>query len=81
MCIIPIVPLAKAKDLYVMGISMWQIYTGHIPFADIDDDMVEDVIESGGRPDITLIDNVMTAALVVSYLDSGNRSLHKRIST
>jgi serine/threonine protein kinase len=80
MCkIIPVVSLTKAEDLYATGISMWEIYTGHIPFSDIDDDTVEDIIMSGGRPDITLIDDAMVAELIVSYLDRGDRSLHESI--
>jgi hypothetical protein len=51
-----------------------------IPFADVDDNMIEDVIKSGGRPDLTLIDDTMAAELIVSYLDCGDRSLHESIS-
>ena len=76
---IPSVPLTKAEDIYSTGISMWEIYTGRIPFADVVDDMVEDVIKSGVRPDITLIDDAMVADLIVSYLDSGDRSLHESL--
>jgi hypothetical protein len=39
------------------------IYTGHILFADLDDDMVDDVIKSGDRLDITLTNDAMTAEL------------------
>ena len=74
---IPLVPLTKAEDLYAAGISMWEIYTGRIPFDDIDEDMIEDVIKSGARPDITLIDDAMVAKLIVSYLDSGDRSFYE----
>jgi serine/threonine protein kinase len=81
MCkIIQMVSLTKAEDIYATGISMWEIYTGHVPFSDVDDDTVEDIIKSGGRPDITLIDDATVAELVVSYLDCGDRSLHESIS-
>jgi len=81
MCkIVELVSLTKAEDLYAMGISMWEIYTGQIPFADVDNDMIEEVIKLGGRPDITLVDDAMTAQLIVSYLDCGNRLLHKSTS-
>ena len=82
MCkITPSVSLTKAEDLYATGISMWEIYIGHIPFADVDDDMIEDVIKSGGRPDITLIDDAVAAEFIMSYLDCGDRSLHESKST
>jgi len=50
------------------------------PLADVDNDMIEEVIKLGGRPDITLVDDAMTAQLIVSYLDCGNRLLHKSTS-
>ena len=78
---ITLVPLTKAEDLYATGISMLEIYTGRIPFDDVDEDMIEDVIKLGVRPDITLIDDVMVAELVVSYLDSGDRSFQETISS
>jgi serine/threonine protein kinase len=77
---IPLIPLTKAEDIYAAGISMWEIYTGRIPFDDVDEDMIEDVIKSGVRPDITLIDDAMVAKLVVSYLDSGDRSFYESMS-
>jgi len=43
--------------------------------------MIEDVIKSGVRPDITLIDDAMVAKLVVSYLDSGDRSFYESMSS
>jgi serine/threonine protein kinase len=77
---IPLVPLTKAEDLYAAGISMWEIYTGRVPFDDVDEDTIEDVIKSGVRPDITLIDDAMVAKFVVSYLDSGDRSIQQSVS-
>lgn len=71
---IPVVPLAKAEDLYATGISIWEIYTGRIPFDDVQPDFVEDVISEGARPDITLVDDATVAELIVTYLDTGDRS-------
>ena len=78
--IILIVSLTEVEDLYATGISIWEIYTGRIPFADVDEYTIEGVIKSGVRPDITLIDDTIVAELVVSYLDSGDRSIHECMS-
>ena len=40
------------KSLCDRNFYVGDIYTGHIPFADTDDDLVDSVVKSGGRPDI-----------------------------
>ncbi|KAF8595726.1 kinase-like protein [Ceratobasidium sp. AG-I] len=72
-------PLTKAEDIYATGISIWEIYTGCIAFDGLDEDEVEDAISAGNRPDITLVDDPTTAALITAYLDSGDRSLHNTV--
>ncbi|KAG8695751.1 hypothetical protein FRC08_007571 [Ceratobasidium sp. 394] len=67
-------PLTRAEDLYSTGISIWEIYTGHIPFGDVDEETTEDIIRDGGRPDLSLVDDSAIATLVTRYLDSGDRS-------
>jgi len=65
----------KSEDLYAMGnFYVGDIY-GQIPFADVDNDMIEEVIKLGGRPDITLGRRCYDCQLIVSYLDCGNRLL------
>jgi serine/threonine protein kinase len=72
---LPSPPLTKAEDLYAAGVSIWEIYTGRISFEDVAEDTIEDIISAGGRPDMTLVDDPTIAALITSYLDSGDRSL------
>ena len=31
-------PLTRADDLYVAGVAIWHIYTGHLPFESVDED-------------------------------------------
>jgi serine/threonine protein kinase len=76
---IPIFPLSEAEDRYATGMSIWEIFTGRIPFEDVDEDLVEDVIGAGVRPDLTLVDDATVAGLIVTYLDSGDRSLQENI--
>ncbi|KAF8599053.1 kinase-like protein [Ceratobasidium sp. AG-I] len=58
----------KAEDLYAAGVTVWETYTGRIPFEDVDDEDIEDYIGGGTRPAIT--------TLIKNYLDSGDRVLH-----
>jgi serine/threonine protein kinase len=72
---IPVRPLSINDDLYATGISIWEIYTGCIPFDDIEEDLVEDLIRGGVRPNINLIDDAATAKRILAYLDAGEPSL------
>ncbi|KAG8694900.1 hypothetical protein FRC09_009525, partial [Ceratobasidium sp. 395] len=68
--------ITQAEDLYATGISIWEIYTGRVPFDYIEDDEdVEDMIRDGGRPDMSLVDDPTVLTLITRYLDSGDRSM------
>lgn len=67
-------PLSFADDLYATGVSIWEIYTGCAPFDDVPpepEEMLEDVIAAGIRPDMSKIDDKEIRALALSYLDRG----------
>lgn len=65
-------PLAKADGLYMTGITVWELYTGHEPFHDFDDDFLEDVIASGFQPNLLAVYDNTIRQLIVSYLEAGN---------
>ena len=67
-------PQSFADDLYATGISIWAIYSGCAPFADVPaepEEMLEDVIAAGIRPDLSKIEDEDIRVLVMSYLDRG----------
>ncbi|KAF8320512.1 kinase-like domain-containing protein [Cantharellus anzutake] len=64
-------PLTRADDLYAAGVTIWHIYTGHLPFEHIKEDDVDLLIEEGLRPDLSLIDDEAVKALIREYLDGG----------
>jgi serine/threonine protein kinase len=76
---ITISPLSINDDLYATGITIWEIYTGCIPFEGIEEDQIEDLIRGGVRPDISLIDDATTAQRIMAHLDSGGISLSNGI--
>lgn len=66
-------PISIADDLYATGVTIWEIYTGLIPFRDIDDEeMLEDVIAAGVRPDTSHIHDAEIANLIYWYLEQGD---------
>jgi len=68
-------PLAKADDLYATGITMWQLYTGRVPFDDVGCDFLQDVIASGFQPNLLTVDGTTIRELIASYLEAGNPPL------
>ena len=64
-------PLTRADDLYAAGVTIWHIYTGHLPFESIDEDDLDLLIAEGLRPDLSLIDDQAVRALICTYLDGG----------
>jgi len=62
-------PLTRADDLYAAGVTIWHIYTGHLPFEDIEEDDVDMLIQEGLRPDLSVIDDEVVKALIRKYLD------------
>jgi serine/threonine protein kinase len=65
-------PLTKQDDLYATGITIWEIYTGRARFYYLrDQDMEEDLVRAGVRPDMSLVDDEWIARVIISYLDTG----------
>lgn len=65
-------PLSAQCDLYSVGITMWQLYTGKRPYDREDDEHLgehlEDLIRLGVRPDAALIDDARIRRQVEEYL-------------
>jgi len=59
----------RTDDLYAAGVTIWRIYTGRLPFENIDEDDLDLLIEEGLRPDLSLIDDEVVRALIRKYLD------------
>ena len=63
--------LTRADDMYAAGVTIWHIYTGHIPFKNIDEDDLDSLIAEGLRPDLSVIDDEAVRALISTYLQAG----------
>ncbi|QRV97783.1 kinase domain protein [Ceratobasidium sp. AG-Ba] len=69
----PLPTMAKTEDLYAAGVTIWEICTGKIPFEEVDEEDLEDVIGQGAQPDLSLIDDPDVAEQIKTYLNMGNR--------
>ncbi|KAK0220998.1 kinase-like domain-containing protein [Armillaria nabsnona] len=67
---LPLPPYSKTDDLYATGMTVWEIYTGEMPYGEADEDVVEDLIRLGIRVDLSLIDNTEVRSRIVTYLDA-----------
>ena len=63
-------PLTREDDMYA-GVTIWHIYTGHLPFENIDEDDLDFLIADGLRPDLSIIDDEAVRALICKYLQAG----------
>ncbi|KAG8158010.1 hypothetical protein KVR01_012282 [Diaporthe batatas] len=66
-------PPRKEDDIYGLGLSIWSLYTGQIPFEEIarDDVALAEVVLPGGTVDVNLIDDEEIRDLVKGYLRQG----------
>jgi serine/threonine protein kinase len=64
-------PLTRANDMYAAGVTIWHIYTGHLPFQNVDEDDLEHLIADGLRPDLSAIDDEAVRSLICTYLQAG----------
>ncbi|KAJ3875489.1 kinase-like domain-containing protein [Lentinula edodes] len=70
-CCLPQEPLALEEDLYATGVSIWEIWMEKVPFEDVEEDIVDELVMGGIRPDLQAVDDPEIAALIKSYLDAG----------
>ncbi|KAJ3846234.1 hypothetical protein EV368DRAFT_5186, partial [Lentinula lateritia] len=70
-CCLPQEPLALEEDLYATGVSVWEIWMEKVPFEDVEEDIVDELVMAGMRPNLQAVDDPEIAALIKSYLDAG----------
>lgn len=72
-------PLTREDDMYAAGVTIWHIYTGHLPFGNIDEDDLDILIADGLRPDLTVIDDEAVRALICKYLQAGEPNIYNKL--
>lgn len=74
-------PLTREDDMYAAGVTIWHIYTGHLPFGNIDEDDLDILIADGLRPDLTVIDDEAVRALICKYLQAGEPNIYNKLES
>jgi hypothetical protein len=69
--------LRKADDFYATGITIWEISSGCVPFDDIDENFLEDIVAGGFQPNLYAVPDTTTRQLVHSYLEAGQEPLQR----
>lgn len=64
-------PPTVADDLYALSLSIWQLYSGEPPFADLDQDAILDLLKEGETVDLSLITDPEVREIVAEYLRRG----------
>ena len=60
-----------SDDWYSLGLSIWQIYTGRVPFAGQSEDDIVEILLEGGSVDVNLILDSEVREMVRGYLEQG----------
>ena len=63
-------PLCKEDDLYALGVSIWEIWMGRIPFKFEEHEYLADEIADGLKPDLDAVDDENVRSLIEMYLNS-----------
>jgi serine/threonine protein kinase len=62
------IPLKPADDYYALGWTIWELFTGKVPFEDIlDKEQVIEHVLAGAKPDLDEVDNEEAKALIRYY--------------
>lgn len=66
-------PLCKQDDLYALGLTLWEVYVGRIPFSGLDESEVEAKIRENESVDLEEISQLDIRELVAGYLIAGSQ--------
>lgn len=58
-------------DLYALGLSIWQLYSGTMPFANLDQDEISELLQQKKTVDLDIITDAEIRNIVTDYLGMG----------
>ena len=64
-------PLCKADDYYALGMTIWEVFSGKVPFEGLEEDQVEKAILAGKSVDLAVISEVDVRETIAKYLMMG----------
>lgn len=65
-------PPTVEDDLYALGLSIWELYTGKVPFADMYEDDIRDLLKAGQTVDVGEVAEEAARAVICEYLRYGS---------
>jgi serine/threonine protein kinase len=65
--------LPKADDYYSLGLTIWKIFTGKVPFQGVKEDQVEEGITQGKSVDLSKVLDHDVWKIISKYLSIGRQ--------
>jgi serine/threonine protein kinase len=66
-------PLSRADDFFALGLTIWEVFTGKVPFSGLEEDEVEKSIMAGDCVDTSEIVEHDVREIVENYLAMGRQ--------
>ena len=66
-------PLSRADDFFALGLTIWELFSGKVPFEGLREDEVEKEILDGKTVDLGVISEMEVREIIQKYLAMGRR--------
>ena len=66
-------PLSRADDFFALGLTIWELFSGKVPFEGLREDEVEKEILDGKTVDLGVISEMEVREIIQKHLAMGRR--------
>ncbi len=64
-------------DLYALGLSIWELWTGEMPFNGVYADDIREMVKAGQTVDVTMVQDQAARAMICDYFRYGGAKFNQ----